>query len=745
MIRPGRTDRRLWLLLAVAALASVAWLALTFALVAATLEPQPRQAAFELIGPHLALVGLTWAGGIAAIAYGLKRWFDFWVTPSVRLAEEAQILLRTDVVRELAPAGNPETRALAKLFNQLVEQRETLRREMDGKVQAAAQRIEEEKSRLAALMAELTQSVVVCNLDGRILLYNQRARAQFRDLAPAGQATAPGQPGQPVQPGQTVADSGLLGLGRSIHALFDRQLVEHALENVRQRMRRGAPQPSAQFVTLTPAGQLLRVQLAPVRPAAGSAAEQDIAGYVLMLDDVMPDYEQQAERDRALQTLTEGSRASLASIQAALEMLDFPDLEPAMRERFLRVVRDEAQAMGERLKPLVSEASERLSSRWPMEDMLGSDFVTAALRRIEQQAGLSAREAEVDPAAWLRIESFSLLQVLVYLSARLQDEFEVRFIQLRLQPVPNNPARVHLDLMWTGPAISTETVMGWELDPVRIGQEAYSFSVRDVVERHGGALWFERDRASHLSFFRFLLPGVSPRQAAVPPEAGPAEPAGRPEFYDFDLFSRSEQASALDDRPLLDLVYTVFDTETTGLNPAGGDQILQIGAARIVNGKLLRQETFDQLVDPQCLIPPAGIPIHGISQDMVRGQPTIERVLPAFHAFARDTVLVGHNAAFDLRFLQLLEAGTGIRFDQPVLDTLLLSALVHPSQPSHRIEAIAQRFNLTVTGRHNALGDALVTAEIFLRLIPLLAEKGIHTLGQARAAAQQTYYARLKY
>ncbi len=742
MIRPGRTDRRLWLLLAVAALASVAWLALTFALVAATLEPQPRQAAFELIGPHLALVGLTWAGGIAAIAYGLKRWFDFWVTPSVRLAEEAQILLRTDVVRELAPAGNPETRALAKLFNQLVEQRETLRREMDGKVQAAAQRIEEEKSRLAALMAELTQSVVVCNLDGRILLYNQRARAQFRDLVPAGQAGAPGQAGPSAQP---AAGAGLLGLGRSIHDLFERQLVEHALENVRQRMRRGAPQPSAQFVTITPAGQLLRVQLAPVRPAAGSAADQDIAGYVLMLDDAMPDYQQVAERDRALQALTEGSRASLASIQAALEMLDFPDLEPAMRERFLRVVRDEAQAMGERLKPLVSEASERLSSRWPMEDMLGSDFVTAALRRIEQQTGLSVRAAELDPAAWLRIESFSLLQALIYLAARLQDEFAVRFVQLRLQPVPSGTARVHLDLLWVGPAISTETVMGWELDPVRIGQEAYSFSVRDVVERHGGALWFERDRASHLSFFRFLLPGVSPRQAAVPPEAGPAEPAGRPEFYDFDLFSRSEQASALDDRPLLDLVYTVFDTETTGLNPAGGDQILQIGAARIVNGKLLRQETFDQLVDPQCLIPPAGIPIHGISQDMVRGQPTIGQVLPAFHTFARDTVLVGHNAAFDMRFLQLLEADTGIAFDQPVLDTLLLSALVHPSQESHRIEAIAQRFNLEVQGRHNALGDALVTAEIFLRLIPLLAEKGIHTLGQARAAAQQTYYARLKY
>ncbi len=720
MIRPGRTDRRLWLMLAAASGASVVWLALTFALVALTLDPAQRDAAFTLVGPNLALVGLTWAGGIAAIAYGLKRWFDFWVTPSVRLAEEAQILLRTDVVRQLAPGGNPETQVLATLFNQLVEQRESLRREMDDKVHAASRRIEEEKSRLAALMSELTQSVVVCNLEGRILLYNQRARVQFSEL----------------QSGHWPAGAAMLGLGRSIHALFDRQLVEHALDNVRQRMLRGAAHPTAQFVTVTPGGQLLRVQLAPVRPAAGPS--QEIAGYLLMLDDVLPDYEQEAARDRALQALTEGSRASLASIQAAVEMLDFPDLDPAMRERFLQVVRDEARAMGERLKPLVSEAGER-ASRWPMEDMLGSDLVTAALRRIEQ-TGLSVREAEVDPGAWLRIESYSLLQSLVYLSQRLQEELGVRFVQLRLQPAPQS-AKVHLDLMWIGQAISTETVMGWELDPVRIGGEAFSFSVRDVVERHGGALWFERDRVSHIAFFRFLLPGVSPRQEL----AAPAELSGRPEFYDFDLFSRSAQASALDDMPLTGLAYTVFDTETTGLNPGGGDEIIQIGATRIVNGKLLRQELYDQLVDPQFMIPEAGIPIHGITQDMVQGQPTIHQVLPVFHAYARDTVLVGHNAAFDMRFLQLKEADTGIVFDQPVLDTLLLSAVVHPSQESHRMEAIAQRFNIEITGRHNALGDAIVTAQIFLKLIPLLAEKGITTLGQARAAAQQTYYARLKY
>ena len=198
-------------------------------------------------------------------------------------------------------------------------------------------------------------------------------------------------------------------------------------------------------------------------------------------------------------------------------------------------------------------------------------------------------------------------------------------------------------------------------------------------------------------------------------------------------------------QPLDALAYTVFDTETTGLEPSKGDEIIQIGAARIVNNRLLRHEIFNQLVDPERPLRPEGIPIHGITPEMVAGQPPIGQVLPAFHAFARDTVLVAHNAAFDMRFLELKQRSTGIVFDQPVLDTLLLSAVVHPQQESHRLEAIAERLGVNVLGRHTAVGDAMVTAEIFLKLIPLLAERGIHTLGQAREAAQKTYYARVSY
>jgi DNA polymerase-3 subunit epsilon len=128
---------------------------------------------------------------------------------------------------------------------------------------------------------------------------------------------------------------------------------------------------------------------------------------------------------------------------------------------------------------------------------------------------------------------------------------------------------------------------------------------------------------------------------------------------------------------------------------------------------------------------------------MLAGQPGLEEVLPEFARYAEGTVLVGHNVGFDLQFLRLREERTGVAFRGPALDTLLLDAVVHPDHDDHSLEAIAGRLGVPVTGRHSALGDALVTGEVLLRLLPLLEARGVRTLGEALTASQATLHARL--
>ena len=720
---------RLPVLVGALALAMTLLAMASVALVWATLDVGERDTVAAVLASRAMLVVMFWLAVFGLAVGGLSRLFGQFVEAPARLHEQAQVLLTANAAPEIEAQGSEANRGLAAAINALAHQRTQLQQDVARQIAEASRGIEQERSRLSALMAELTQSVLVCNLDGRILLYNSRARAQFR-----GWSRTP----------LTAGGAELIGLGRSIYAVFERQLVTHALETLQQRAQAGVANPSAQFVTSTPSGQLLRVQMAAVHhPAsqdAAAAPEAALSGFVLMLDDITRDFEQEALRDRLLLGLTEGSRASLGNLQAAIEMLELPDLEATMRERFQGVVRDEVATMTARVRTLAADVLAGMKTRWPMEDMLGADLVSAGLRRIEALGAVRVSAMDVDATLWLKVDSYSLLQALVYLAGRLVDEYEVRTLQLRLQAAG---PRAQLDLVWFGQAMSTETVMNWQMDAMRSGADATPLTVRDVVERHGGEFWFERERVRHEAFFRFLLPCSTARDPLAAEQFVRGD--SRPEFYDFDLFQTSAQGRALDERSLAELTYTVFDTETTGLNPSAGDEIIQIGATRIVNGKLLRQECFDQLVDPQRALASASVAIHGIQPDMLAGQPKILDVLPVFHAFAFDTVLVAHNAAFDMRFLQMKEGMSGLRFDQPVLDTLLLSAWVHPNQQSHRLEAIAERLGVAVIGRHTAVGDAMVTAEVFLRLIPLLRAKGVHTLGEARAAALQTYQARLKY
>ena len=213
--------------------------------------------------------------------------------------------------------------------------------------------------------------------------------------------------------------------------------------------------------------------------------------------------------------------------------------------------------------------------------------------------------------------------------------------------------------------------------------------------------------------------------------------AERPLVFDFGLIDRAPIEDVAD-TPLSALTYVIFDTETTGLD-ATKDEIVQIGAVRAMNGRMISGETFETLVAPGRPIPPASSRVHGITDELVAGAPDIRKAARRFHDFARDAVLVAHNAPFDLAFLKRREGEISVAFDNPVLDTVLLSAAVFGETEEHTLDAIAERLDVRIEGaaRHTAMGDAVATASVLLRLLPILEARGIRTLRDAVAAMRR--------
>ena len=183
--------------------------------------------------------------------------------------------------------------------------------------------------------------------------------------------------------------------------------------------------------------------------------------------------------------------------------------------------------------------------------------------------------------------------------------------------------------------------------------------------------------------------------------------------------------------PLAEIRAAVLDTETTGLDVAA-DRLIQIGAVRFVNGCADPDDTFSVRIDPKQPIVEAATAIHGITYDMVEGEPTFEELRDDFLAWLGDDAIIGQSIGFDLAILVREMRDTGIEWRPPrCLDTKLLRAALDGDDSESTLDALAARYNIPLTDRHQALGDALMTAEIFRHMLPELTDAGILTIADA--------------
>jgi DNA polymerase-3 subunit epsilon len=707
----------LWLVCAALAIAAAAILVATGWLSWTALAEDQRAGVAAALAPHGGALLIAGAVLVALPAVVAMVMAGLYLTPLRAIAEDIRVVAVTNPRHRLKVEGQAEIRAVAGNVNVLADRYLALQEDVAARIKEANAAVEIERNTLATLVSKLTQGILVCNQDGRILLYNQRAQ---RLLEGAERESGGGD---------------WIGLGRSVYSVLDKNVIAHALSTVEHLEGRGTARQLVPFVLSRTSGQLLHVHLVPIPDPSGASQ-----GFILSIEDVTRQVNNETRRATLLLALTEGHRSGIASIRGAIEtIIAFPDMDDEERALFQRVIHEESVRLSQHLAELEERYPGDLDVKGPLQDVLGSDLLASIERHVED-----ALEVVVDVSAplepvWLRADSYAIARCLIFLIGQLQ-----RICRAEHPSISLHAGRklVTLMLEWSGAALDTEALRSWGLRHVITSAKGGSQTLFDVIERHSGAIWAHPASPAGRPCLRLVLP-VSGEEGAADAWAAAEDDAAHD--FDFRLFQPDLSPEAILDAPLRTLSFTVIDTETTGLDPSGGDEIIAIAAVRIVNGRILRREVFDEMVNPDRTITAASRAIHGISQEMLRGMPPIEDVLPRFHRFLEDTVIVGHNVNFDMRFLELKEEKTGLRFTQPVLDTLLLELVVHPNQSDKSLEAMAQRLGVLVSGRHTALGDALATAEVFLALIPLLAERGIRTVRDAQAECEKLVMAQVRY
>ncbi|MBP7277832.1 MAG: PHP domain-containing protein, partial [Sedimentibacter sp.] len=178
----------------------------------------------------------------------------------------------------------------------------------------------------------------------------------------------------------------------------------------------------------------------------------------------------------------------------------------------------------------------------------------------------------------------------------------------------------------------------------------------------------------------------------------------------------------------LDSVFVVFDIETTGLNPKN-DNIIEIGAVKISNRKVI--DSFSTFVHIDKKLPGKIIELTSITDDMLQGQPEIDEALPAFLDFAKECVLVAHNAKFDLGFIKENTKVLSIEnYNPPVLDTLELSKALIKDVKNHRLNTLTKKLGINLINHHRAVDDANATGQLLIILLNKLSEREIYDVSK---------------
>ncbi|HXP96731.1 MAG TPA: exonuclease domain-containing protein, partial [Telmatospirillum sp.] len=519
----------------------------------------------------------------ALLVAGLSVLFSFVImvivkavllSPAKRLAVDIGAIVHGERRHSIDLGRYASLAELAVAVDALAQKLGTARAQVGEAVAVATAATEAEKARLAAILNDLHEGVVVCNGKHQVVLYNQIALGLLH-----------------------VA--GEMGLGRPLFGLLVKEPVLHILDVLTHRPEGGLD--NAPFVTGTTDGRsLLQGRMSLVR----AQGDGDVTGYVITFNDVTESVTALARRDTVLRRIIEALRGPVGR-------LNDPASDQAAAARDIVAALDRA----------TEDYRSLLTGWWPMSDLYSADLLAFVIRRLEN-SGLTVTMTGLP--IWLHGDSHSLVLALEALLKSIAQGTGAAAFDVGAEADGRHGWIV---VTWQGGRVDDDSLIAWQ--KVQLPQALGGMTVRDVMRHHTREDLIE-ERAGDYVTLRIALPLGREGQDRI--ERAEKLPP-RPEFFDFNLLAQAP-AGDLGQVSLRALTYVVFDTETTGLKPAQGDQVVSLAAVRVVNGRILTGETFNRIINPGRPIPSESVKFHGITDDMVVNKPPLSVVLPQFKAYA---------------------------------------------------------------------------------------------------------------
>ncbi|MCK4501428.1 MAG: hypothetical protein KAU22_00230, partial [Desulfuromonadales bacterium] len=394
--------------------------------------------------------------------------FSDYIIPILQLAESAKIISSVNPEHRVKiKNASKEIEYLSEIINQSADAFYELQQDVAGKIARAQTNLNEERTRLAALMSELPHGVVVCNTDGQVLLYNQQTQKLF---------TNGGIKSDPPQ--------GILGLGRSIFSILDRDQIVHGLEMLHKCHASGRTKMVNKSMITLHSGLCLRVNMAPF------FTEQEnlrvISGFVLTLEDMTQQIESDNRRDTLIQTLIDEQQEDLEDIHNSITtIIEQPLLDSNELHCYRKKIDQAAKSLLQKASTARSNYALHLNALSKHENVLANNLLDIISNNISNRFPIKVSH-QAPKGVWLKLDSYSMVQAISHLANLLHSQNKVTELTMALTINADSSSNLVID--WSAAGVNHALIDTWQLTPLITDTSGNLLNFKDTIENLTGKI-----------------------------------------------------------------------------------------------------------------------------------------------------------------------------------------------------------------------------------------------------------------